>query len=35
MASFKNFSQKVLAEKTWGYNNTDSPLSHDPINMEK
>ena len=35
MASYKNFSQKRRAEQSWAYNNTDSPLSYDPINSEK
>ena len=35
MASYKNFSQKRRAAQTWAYNNTDNPLSYDPINSEK
>lgn len=35
MASYKNFSQKRRATQTWAYNNTDNPLSYDPINSEK
>ena len=35
MASYKNFSQKRRAIQTWAYNNTDNPLSYDPINSEK
>lgn len=34
MASYKNFSQKRRAEADWSINNTDSPLSYDPINQE-
>lgn len=35
MASYKNFSKKILAQKNGEYTNTDSPLSYDPINQEK
>ena len=35
MASYKNFSKKRRAEADWEYNNTDSPLSYDPINQER
>ena len=34
MASYKNFSKKRRAEQDWSNNNTDSPLSYDPINQE-
>lgn len=34
MASYKNFSKKRRAEQDWSINNTDSPLSYDPINQE-
>lgn len=34
MASYKNFSKKKSAENSWSFNNTDSPLSYDPINQE-
>ena len=34
MASYKNFSKKRRAEQDWSVNNTDSPLSYDPINQE-
>lgn len=34
MASYKNFSQKRRAEQDWMNNNTDSPLSYDPIKPE-
>ena len=35
MASYKNFSQKKNIERNWGYNNTDSAYSYDPIKQEK
>ena len=35
MASYKNFSQRKRLETSWGYDNTDSAYSHDPINQEK
>lgn len=35
MASYKNFSQKKNIERNWGYNNTDSAYSYDPIKPEK
>ena len=35
MASYKNFSKKRRDEADWESNNTDSPLSYDPINQEK
>ena len=35
MASYKNFSQKRRAEKSWAYNNTDNRLSYERINSEK
>ena len=31
----KKVRKGVEAQKTWGYDNTDSPLSYDPINSEK
>ena len=34
MASYKNFSRRRRAENDWSLNNTDSPLSYDPINQE-
>ena len=34
MPSYKNFSKKRRAELDWDLNNTDSPLSYDPINPE-
>lgn len=34
MASYKNFSKKRRAEIDWSYNDTDNPLSYDPINQE-
>lgn len=35
MASYKNFSQKRRAEIDWTAYNMDSPLSHDPVKVER
>ena len=33
--NIKKVRKGVEAQKSWGYDNTDSPLSYDPINAEK
>lgn len=33
--NIKNVRRGVEAKNNWGYDNTDSPLSYDPINTEK